>query len=78
MGTTPATVDVMETRPQFGRMLFVWGMLAVLVGIIALVVLGNSMQHKLSVPESDAIADSNNFLTPFQVLSCARGLVGSL
>jgi len=66
-GKRPNPVDVLETKPQFGRSMFVWGLIAVVAQIIALVVLGNSMQHDLSVPESDAIADSNNFLTPFQV-----------
>lgn len=51
---------------SFGKFLWLWVILAVGSSIGTSIVTTNAQQQDLSVPQSDAIADSNNFLQPFR------------
>ena len=51
---------------SLGKYLFLWVFMAVGSSIATSIVTINAQQQDLSVPQNDAIADSKDFLGPFQ------------
>lgn len=64
-GEEAVLTEAEERTSKFSRWMFTYIGFAVAAGVAAAVIVANAMQHKLTVPENDAVADSGNFLTPF-------------